>query len=144
MVTVYAYANCRAVADDFSGMYWVRTVTKIPRVSADDISPWWTTCQKRAMHSRGGSHGLERETLRSLRGRYAAPRRGGHRQTAGPGLRLEHALRSGSAALTQALRVRRLPGRDGVRRQDRRGRRRGAAPSRLLRPLQQGRRDAVD
>jgi hypothetical protein len=35
-------------------------VTKIPRVIADDISPWWTTCQNRAMHSRGGSNELER------------------------------------------------------------------------------------
>src|SRR6476620_6244646 len=37
MFTVYAKAYCRAVADDFSGMYWVLTVTRIPRVSAEDI-----------------------------------------------------------------------------------------------------------
>ena len=125
-------------------MYWLRTVTKIPRVSADDISPWWTTCQKREMHSRGGSHGLERQTLCSLRGRHAAPRRGYHPQAAGPGFGLEHGVRSGSAAPAQAFRVRRLPGRDGVRRQGGRGGRGGAAPSRLLRPLQPRRRDVVD
>src|SRR5436190_3993955 len=144
MLTVYAKAYCRADADDFSGMYWVRTVTKIPRVIADDISPWWTTCQKRAMHSRGAANELERQAMCSMRGRHAAARRPDHPEAARPGDGLDRRQRSWAAPTPEALRVRRLPGGDGVRGQSGGARGGGTAPPGFLRSLQPGGRHAVD
>ena len=84
---------------------------------------------KRCVPCEGGTPPLDDVTTRKLLG-----------QVSGWAM----AVRSGTAAPAQALRFRRLPGRDGVRRQGGRGGGGGGAPSRLLRPLQPRRRHAVD
>src|SRR6516162_10444024 len=83
MVTVYANAYCRAEADERSGMYWVRTVTRMPRVSIDDID-WQTpreraktarciqavVCQREAAHDPGPK--AQRTAVRPLQARHPA------------------------------------------------------------------------
>src|SRR5262249_30350716 len=69
MVTVYANAYWRAVADDFSGMYRLRTVTKIPRVNADDIRAYG----QRAKSARS----IQEEARMSLKEKRCVPCEGG-------------------------------------------------------------------